>query len=223
MEDDMLKFQIKVDDILYELELIYHPALFDIMIHLVIHLPLEDLKGGPIRPNGMFPFERYMKKLKVAEEELVHHGEPMFNNLVCARVSGGCGWCGRLCAGGGGEWCGGRDASETFWMWIFLWKDIQLRQLMSSLKAPFIKPSTHPSYSSGPSIPPSYSLGPSTPPNYSSRSSRNAECSNSKNLGGKIIVLKATMDMHMQPEQHTVNSAALLHEVLNEMEKLDLE
>nr|GEX02148.1 hypothetical protein [Tanacetum cinerariifolium] len=24
----------------------------------------EDLKGGPIRPKGMFPFERYMKKLK---------------------------------------------------------------------------------------------------------------------------------------------------------------
>ncbi|GKD86206.1 hypothetical protein Tco_1357360, partial [Tanacetum coccineum] len=48
-------------------------------------------------------------------------------------------------------------------------------------------------------------------------------CSNCKHLRGKISVLKATMDMHMHPEQHTVNSAALLHEVLNEMEKLDLE
>ncbi|GJV97642.1 DIE2/ALG10 family protein [Tanacetum coccineum] len=34
------------------------------MIHLVIHLPLEALEGGPIRPRWMFPFERYMKKLK---------------------------------------------------------------------------------------------------------------------------------------------------------------
>ncbi|GJZ42161.1 ribonuclease H-like domain-containing protein [Tanacetum coccineum] len=42
-------------------------------------------------------------------------------------------------------------------------------------------------------------------------------------LRGKISVLKATMEMHMHPEQHTVNSAALFHEVLNEMEKLDLE
>ncbi|GJU31942.1 hypothetical protein Tco_1175531 [Tanacetum coccineum] len=41
-------------------------------------------------------------------------------------------------------------------------------------------------------------------------------------LRGKISVLKATMEMHMHPEQHTVNSAALFHEVLNEMEKLDL-
>ncbi|GJV48962.1 hypothetical protein Tco_1439174 [Tanacetum coccineum] len=64
MEDDMLKAQIKVVDILCDLELIYPPALFDIMIHLVIYLPLEALEGGPIRPRWMFPFERYMKKLK---------------------------------------------------------------------------------------------------------------------------------------------------------------
>ncbi|GKC83890.1 hypothetical protein Tco_1139607 [Tanacetum coccineum] len=67
------------------------------------------------------------------------------------------------------------------------------------------------------------SYGPSTPPNYSPGSSRNAECSNCKHLREKISVLKATMDIHMHPEQHTVNSAALLHEVINEMEKLDLE
>ncbi|GJV01620.1 F-box domain containing protein [Tanacetum coccineum] len=65
MEDDMLKAQIKVVDILCELELIYPPALFDIMVHLVIHLPIEALEGGPIRPRWMYPFERYMKKLKV--------------------------------------------------------------------------------------------------------------------------------------------------------------
>ncbi|GKC63098.1 hypothetical protein Tco_1095696 [Tanacetum coccineum] len=64
MEDDMLKAQIKVVDILCELELIYAPALIDIMVHLVIHLPIEALEGGPIRPLWMYPFERYMKKLK---------------------------------------------------------------------------------------------------------------------------------------------------------------
>ncbi|GJZ51611.1 synaptobrevin, WD40/YVTN repeat-like-containing domain protein [Tanacetum coccineum] len=83
--------------------------------------------------------------------------------------------------------------------------------------------SAPPSYNSGPSTPPSFSSGPSTPTNYSLRSSRNGECSNCKHLRGKITVLKATMKMHMHPEQHTVNSAALFHEVLNEMEKLDLE
>nr|GEX04129.1 hypothetical protein [Tanacetum cinerariifolium] len=54
----------QVVDILCDLELIYPPALFDIMIHLVIHLPLEALEGGHILPWWMFPFERYMKKLK---------------------------------------------------------------------------------------------------------------------------------------------------------------
>ncbi|GJT30475.1 hypothetical protein Tco_0910750 [Tanacetum coccineum] len=104
----------------------------------------------------------------------------------------------------------------------------RLRQLMSSLGAPSTPSysaghSTSPSYSSGPSTLPSYSSGPSTPTNYSLGSSRNRECSNCKHLRGKISVLKATMEMHMHPEQHTVNSAALFHEVLNEMEKLDLE
>nr|GEV24959.1 hypothetical protein [Tanacetum cinerariifolium] len=64
MKDDMLKAQSKMVDILCNLELIYPPAFFDIMIHLVIHLPLEALKGGPICPRWMFPFERFMKKLK---------------------------------------------------------------------------------------------------------------------------------------------------------------
>ncbi|GKA58469.1 hypothetical protein Tco_0757657, partial [Tanacetum coccineum] len=64
MEDDMLKARSKVVNILCNLELIYPLAFFDIMIHLVIHLPLEALEGGPIRPWWMFPFERYMKKLK---------------------------------------------------------------------------------------------------------------------------------------------------------------
>ncbi|GKD97125.1 hypothetical protein Tco_1381022 [Tanacetum coccineum] len=115
------------------------------------------------------------------------------------------------------------NSSETFWMWIFLWKEDRLRDLMSSPGAPSAGPSTPSRYSSVPSTPPSYSLGPSTPQIYSPGSSRNAECSNCKQLRGRISVLKATMEMHMHPEQHTLNSAALLHEVLNEMEKLDLE
>nr|GEX90514.1 hypothetical protein [Tanacetum cinerariifolium] len=54
--DDMLKAQSKVVDILCNLELIYPPGFFDIMIHLIIHLPLEALEGGPIHPQWIqFP------------------------------------------------------------------------------------------------------------------------------------------------------------------------
>ncbi|GJX71678.1 reverse transcriptase domain-containing protein [Tanacetum coccineum] len=52
MEADMVKAQIQVIDIICNLELIYPPAFFDIMIHFVIHLPLEALEGGHIPPEG---------------------------------------------------------------------------------------------------------------------------------------------------------------------------
>nr|GEU33798.1 hypothetical protein [Tanacetum cinerariifolium] len=73
------------------------------------------------------------------------------------------------------------------------------------------------------STPPRYSPGASTPQSYSPGSSGNAECSNCKHLLDKITILEATVKMYMHPEQHTVNSAALLHEVYNDIGKLDLE
>ncbi|GJV64968.1 hypothetical protein Tco_1475796 [Tanacetum coccineum] len=94
----------------------------------------------------------------------------------------------------------------------------RVRLLTSSPRA-----SLTPSYSLGPSTPPSYYPRSSTPQSYSSGSSRNAECSNCKHLLDKITVLKATVEMYMHPEQHTVNSAALLHKVYNDMGKLDLD
>nr|GEX61798.1 hypothetical protein [Tanacetum cinerariifolium] len=68
MEDDMLKAQSKVVDILCNLELIYPHAFFDIMIHLVIHLSLEALEGGPIRPRWMFPSESKFPNKDMKEE-----------------------------------------------------------------------------------------------------------------------------------------------------------
>ncbi|GJW69576.1 hypothetical protein Tco_0126493 [Tanacetum coccineum] len=61
------------------------------------------------------------------------------------------------------------------------------------------------------------------PSTGSSSTSRNAECSNCKHLLGKITVHEATVEMYMHPKQHTLNSAALLHEVYNDMGKLGLE
>nr|GEW74985.1 hypothetical protein [Tanacetum cinerariifolium] len=75
-------------------------------------------------------------------------------------------------------------------------------------------------YSPGSSTPPRYSLEALTPQRYSLGTSRNAEYSNYKHLLDKITVLEATMDMYMHPEQHTVNSTALFHEVYNNMGNL---
>ncbi|GJU54866.1 hypothetical protein Tco_1228580 [Tanacetum coccineum] len=117
---------------------------------------------------------------------------------------------------------------NTFGCKFFLWKEERVRLLVGSpgaSTAPIYSPgsSSTPIYSPGSSTPPRYSPGASTPPSYSLGTSRNAECSNCKHLLDKITVLEATVDMYMHPEQHTVNSAALFHEVYNNMGKLDLE
>ena len=42
------------------LEKIFPPAFFDVMEHLIIHLPYELRVGGPVQYRWMYPFERYM-------------------------------------------------------------------------------------------------------------------------------------------------------------------
>nr|GEZ92722.1 hypothetical protein [Tanacetum cinerariifolium] len=107
-------------------------------------------------------------------------------------------------------------------------KEERLRLLISSLGASttlIYSPgsSSTPIYSSESSTPPRYSPRASTPQSYSPRTLKNAECSNCKHLLGKITVLETTVKMYMHPEQHTVNSTTLFHEVYNNMGKLGLE
>ncbi|GKF11832.1 hypothetical protein Tco_0049758, partial [Tanacetum coccineum] len=92
------------------------------------------------------------------------------------------------------------------------------------------------SSSSGPSIPPSSYPGPSTRLIYSPRTSGSAlnlgkaECSNckflaekKKTLEAKIKILEGTLEMERNPENHILESAAILHELYNDMGKLGLE
>ncbi|GKE95595.1 hypothetical protein Tco_1580450 [Tanacetum coccineum] len=111
-----------------------------------------------------------------------------------------------------------KHLEDTFGCKSFLWKEERVRLLVGSPRA-----LTIPIYSPGSSTPPRYSPRASTPQSYSLRTSRNAECSNRKHLLDKVTVLEETVDMYMHPEQHTVNSAVLFHEVYNNMRKLDLE
>nr|GEW70316.1 hypothetical protein [Tanacetum cinerariifolium] len=111
---------------------------------------------------------------------------------------------------------------------IFLWKEKRVRLLVGYPGASttlIYSPgsSSTPINSLGSSTPPRYSLRASTPQSYSPRTAKNAECSNCKHLLGKITVLEATVKMYTHLEQHTVNSAALFHEVYNNMRKLGLE
>ncbi|GJU99252.1 hypothetical protein Tco_1328523 [Tanacetum coccineum] len=94
----------------------------------------------------------------------------------------------------------------------------EFRQLISSPGA-----SSTPSFSPGTSSTPIFSPTPSMPPNYYGGSSSNTECSICKHLLGRIKVLQATLEMPMHPEQHTLDSTALLHGLNNDMEKLGWE
>ncbi|GJT25371.1 hypothetical protein Tco_0895308 [Tanacetum coccineum] len=121
-----------------------------------------------------------------------------------------------------------KPRQNTFGCEFFLWKEERVSLLVGSPGASttlIYSPgsSSTPIYSTGASTTPIYSSGSSSTPIYSPRASRNAECSNCKRLLDKITILDATVEMYMNPKHHTVNSAALLHEVYNDMGKLDLE
>ncbi|KAL5563421.1 hypothetical protein UlMin_033168 [Ulmus minor] len=62
---------IKIDELQEEvvvtlclLEKYFPPAFFDVMVHLIVHLPQEIKLCGPVWLRWMYPMERYMKILK---------------------------------------------------------------------------------------------------------------------------------------------------------------
>ncbi|XP_060189063.1 uncharacterized protein LOC132618011 [Lycium barbarum] len=59
---DQLAAQIPIT--LSKLEKIFLPTFFDVMVHLVIHLPTEAKVAGPVQNRWMYPMERLMGKWK---------------------------------------------------------------------------------------------------------------------------------------------------------------
>ncbi|GJZ43399.1 hypothetical protein Tco_0590654 [Tanacetum coccineum] len=103
----------------------------------------------------------------------------------------------------------------------FMWMD-DLKLYLSSSSGPSKPPSSYP----GPSTCTSYSPGPSG----SALNLGKAECSNCKflaekikTLEAKIKILEGTLEMERHPENHTLESAAILHELYNDIGKLGLE
>ncbi|GKC34643.1 hypothetical protein Tco_1047027 [Tanacetum coccineum] len=94
----------------------------------------------------------------------------------------------------------------------FIWKDdLDLQLRISSSPGP----STPQGSSPGISIHPSSSSGPS--------GSAPTECLNCKVKDLKIKMLEARLEMERHPEDRTCQLAAILHELLNEMENLRVE
>ncbi|XP_073098878.1 uncharacterized protein [Elaeis guineensis] len=62
--DDIKKMCIDISLILCKLEMIFLPAFFDVMVHLVVYLPNEALLGGPMAYQWMYPIQRFLGSLK---------------------------------------------------------------------------------------------------------------------------------------------------------------
>ena len=62
--EDVQKLQDEIIEILCQLETIFPPAFFDIMVHLPLHLCKEIQIGGPVHLRWMFGIERYLARLK---------------------------------------------------------------------------------------------------------------------------------------------------------------
>ncbi|KAL6526155.1 hypothetical protein OROMI_029795 [Orobanche minor] len=61
---DMERLEKDIPVILCKLERIFPPSFFDSMEHLPDHLPYEAKIAGPVQYRWMYPFERYLRKLK---------------------------------------------------------------------------------------------------------------------------------------------------------------
>jgi hypothetical protein len=63
-EQDLVFLEREIAEILCQMEMIFPPSFFDIMVHLPIHLANEVRLGGPVQFRWMYPTERNLCKLK---------------------------------------------------------------------------------------------------------------------------------------------------------------
>ncbi|XP_066384653.1 uncharacterized protein [Miscanthus floridulus] len=64
VEEDLDKLSSSIKETLCQLEMVFPPALFDIMIHLSVHLAEEAKLGGPMCYRWMYPIERCLRTVK---------------------------------------------------------------------------------------------------------------------------------------------------------------
>jgi hypothetical protein len=58
------KLASSIKETICQLEMVFPPAFFDIMIHLPVHLAEEAKLGGPVCYRWMYPVERYLRIVK---------------------------------------------------------------------------------------------------------------------------------------------------------------
>ena len=64
----MEELEEEIAETLSILETIFLPSFFDMMVHLMVHLPLQVRLGGPVKFSNMYSIER-----SFSQPDLVHH------------------------------------------------------------------------------------------------------------------------------------------------------
>ncbi|XP_071735372.1 uncharacterized protein [Rutidosis leptorrhynchoides] len=67
--NDLFNMEKDIGKILCDLERIFQPSFFDVMIHLSVHLASEDRLGGHVHYRWMYPIERYL----ASDVETIHN------------------------------------------------------------------------------------------------------------------------------------------------------
>ncbi|BBH03201.1 hypothetical protein Prudu_013997, partial [Prunus dulcis] len=61
---DMFQLRHDIVQVLCKFEMIFPPAFFTSMMHVMVHLPEEALLAGPVNYRWMYPIERLLEALK---------------------------------------------------------------------------------------------------------------------------------------------------------------
>ncbi|XP_071726724.1 uncharacterized protein [Rutidosis leptorrhynchoides] len=61
---ELVQMENDIGKILCDMERIFPPSFFDVMVHLSVHLAYEARIGGPVHYRWMYPIERYLATLK---------------------------------------------------------------------------------------------------------------------------------------------------------------
>ena len=67
----MEELQQEVVIVLFQLEMFFPPSVFDIMVHLIVHLVREIRLCGPVYLRWMYPMEQYVKNQYRPEPSII--------------------------------------------------------------------------------------------------------------------------------------------------------
>lgn len=62
--EDINLLEVEIAKIFCKMGMMFPSSFFDIMVYLLINLPNEVIVDGPVQYRWMYPFERYLGKLK---------------------------------------------------------------------------------------------------------------------------------------------------------------